>query len=1139
MDLTKPLTKRRALSAFSQMYDPLRFLAPWLFTGQLLFQKTQRKYQHWDTVLEQELQDEWLDYLKSHDILANITVPREAIPYEEDFEVHIFADACNDGYAAVAYAVWPERNSSSILMAMTRIVPDKLKDKTTINRLELNGAVLATLIAKKIRQTFSRVNVKFTYWLDSMVSLWWIHGNKPNYQIYITNRVQTILEFSNPSEWRHVPGVQNPADYASRGIKAEKMKDLKVWLEGPEFLLDRSKYPEEFNANVKPPDEVQTAMIAEEIPVIESLACNTVTEQMMQLVINDKEPIRNQAATFIIQMGNSPVELEIPRTPHKSKLYDQIVRSLVYVTRWPGKRLTGPLREVVQRYNLTSPFAGNPYQKEWDIWKRSLLDYTINHWATIDSMKMDKWKNRNKLTHPLTCLVRTEFTKVVEPPHHRSIIDPMELEAAELFLIRDVQKHYFHGIYEALKEVRNGGSAVEAYKRLTPKDKETVDKHQITMDHRDILLATGRFIQPDKETKVKERDQRPDSHISLVSVMEEYFDVHLGQRPDHCEHVHAADDSNDGEPVAKKPKPNWQDDDNVNKWLAEHASVIRTLILMPDRGLTSESIMRAAHNRSGHAGMSYTMKEVTLKFWIIKPTKLYNHVKTTCFMCRFFANKLWQVQEGLLPRNKVFPTYPFQFVGIDIAGPLFRFVVDPVKLIRKRSKPKKNDNDSDEENEEGEVEEKVTEKKCYALVIVCATTRAVDFQMITSMSTESVINAFEAFVNVRGRPTYVLSDNAPCFEESNNIIQKAIRKSLNSKYVEITWAFIPTYSPWWGGQYEIFVRLLKRFLEKFLPTMRITSELHGVQVLKAAEGCVNNRPLYAIPRGINEVAVGSPMRYLRVGFNILEKYFPVNIDLPLEVYKQLKCDQSNQIQEMWQQLHQEYLTQLRKFHMKRGCFSKRPIKVGDIVLMKNDNFSRNFWPIAKVERLFYGRDNVIRSVRVKKYMPYVLNAALRKKNYKQTSNKNLTAKQIRELMGCFISQKRPMEVRNLVPFELWKGDQAEPEDVDDGQVASIEVSLGDHHFKGSTHAYWDTSSIKREEIPPCTVTFQGSELTGSDKAFLAMGYKNRPKSEIEMFESLPEHLAINDEEVWVGDDEGLEDIREEVAACWNCYPEQE
>lgn len=1145
MDLTKPLTKRRALSAFSQMYDPLRFLAPWLFTGQLLFQKTQRKYMHWDTVLEEELQDEWRDYLESHDILANITVPREVIPYEEDFEVHIFADACNDGYAAVAYAVWPERNSSSILMAMTRIVPDKLKDKTTINRLELNGAVLATLIAKKIRQTFSRVNVKFTYWLDSMVSLWWIHGNKPNYQIYITNRVQTILECSNPSEWRHVPGVLNPADYASRGIKAEKMKDLKVWLEGPEFLLDKTKWPAEFNANVKPPVEVAMAMTQEEIPYVELLACNQLTEQMIQLVINDgEEPVRKQAATFIIQMGNSPIEREIPRTPHKSKLYDSIVRSLVYVTRWPGHRLKGAMKEVVDRYNLTSPFAGNPYQKEWDIWKRSLLDYTINYWATIDSMDNRRWTNRGDTNHPLTCLVRTDFTKRVSPPHRRSNIDPSELEAAELLLIRDVQKHYFNGIYEALKEVRRGGSAIEAYKRLTPKDKELVDKHQIIMDQREILLATGRFIKPDQEN---EKEQEiPDSHISLVSVMKEYFDVYLGE-PENQQFEHSVATQDGEEPKAKRVKIDWQED-RVNKWLKEHSSVIRSLILIPNRGLIAESIMRAAHNRSGHAGISYTMKEVNMKFWIIKPTKLYNHVKTTCFMCRFFANKLWQVQEGLLPSNKIYPTYPFQFVGIDIAGPLFRLTVNTVKLIRQRSKKKKPAEGDEELEEIDEPEEEIDEtpekerktgKKYYALIIVCATTRAVDYQLMTTMSTQSVVEAFESFVHSRGRPTYVLSDNASCFEEYNNIIQKAIRVTLNSRYVQITWVFIPTYSPWWGGQYEIFVRLMKTFLQKFMPTMRIMNLLQAVHALKAAEGCINNRPLYAVPRGINEVMVGTPMRYLRVGFNLDEKYIQTNVELPLNVLKQLALDQSAQIQEMWQQIHQEYLTQLRKYHQKRGCFSKRPIKVGDIVLIKNDNFSRNFWPIAIVERVFYGRDKVIRCVRVKKYMPHVLNTALRKSKYNQTNNKNLTDDQIRSLMGYFVGQKRPMEVRNLVPLELWKGDQAEPEDMDDGQVASISVGIQDTRIKGSVHAFWDTSKVPKSSSPS-SVSFQGSHLSGSDKAFLAMGYKEKPRSTIHKFDKQPrEDMAVREPEVWTGAENSIEGIQEEINAFWECYPEPE
>jgi hypothetical protein len=59
--ISKQLTRRTALSAFSSMYDPLRLFAPWLFTGQLLFQKTLWYTHDWDTVLNEQLQDEWAD----------------------------------------------------------------------------------------------------------------------------------------------------------------------------------------------------------------------------------------------------------------------------------------------------------------------------------------------------------------------------------------------------------------------------------------------------------------------------------------------------------------------------------------------------------------------------------------------------------------------------------------------------------------------------------------------------------------------------------------------------------------------------------------------------------------------------------------------------------------------------------------------------------------------------------------------------------------------------------------------------------------------------------------------------------------------------------------------------------------------
>jgi hypothetical protein len=59
---------------------------------------------------------------------------------------------------------------------------------------------------------------------------------------------------------------------------------------------------------------------------------------------------------------------------------------------------------------------------------------------------------------------------------------------------------------------------------------------------------------------------------------------------------------------------------------------------------------------------------------------------------------------------------------------------------------------------------------------------------------------------------------------------------------------------------------------------------------------------------------------------------------------------------MWQQFHEEYLAHMRMFHIRKGCFSKRPIKVGDVVLVKKDNkVARNFWPIAKVAKVVAGK----------------------------------------------------------------------------------------------------------------------------------------------------------------------------------------
>lgn len=58
----------------------------------------------------------------------------------------------------------------------------------------------------------------------------------------------------------------------------------------------------------------------------------------------------------------------------------------------------------------------------------------------------------------------------------------------------------------------------------------------------------------------------------------------------------------------------------------------------------------------------------------------------------------------------------------------------------------------------------------------------------------------------------------------------------------------------------------------------------------------------------------------------------------------------------------EYLGQLSRHKIKSIC---PPIKEGDIVLLGQDNLKRLDWPLARVIKVFPGRDGVVRVVKVK------------------------------------------------------------------------------------------------------------------------------------------------------------------------------
>lgn len=85
---------------------------------------------------------------------------------------------------------------------------------------------------------------KFIFWTDSTSTLKYIQNENKRFKTFIANRVNTIREMTSIKQWRYVNTKQDPADCASRGLKASTLLNSSTWLSGPEFLKgQRSEWP--------------------------------------------------------------------------------------------------------------------------------------------------------------------------------------------------------------------------------------------------------------------------------------------------------------------------------------------------------------------------------------------------------------------------------------------------------------------------------------------------------------------------------------------------------------------------------------------------------------------------------------------------------------------------------------------------------------------------------------------------------------------------------------------------------------------------------------------------------------------------------------------------------------------------------
>jgi hypothetical protein len=178
----------------------------------------------------------WKDSLQD---LQQVSIPRCYRPKGLDTttkaELHGFSDASKEAVGAVVYLKMWDKNgnvSVSFVYGQARLAPTH---PVSIPRLELCGAVLVVEAVKKVLKEIDMEVTRVIYYTDLKVVLGYITNESKRFYVYVANRVQLIWSLSTPSQWRYVKSENNPADLATRGVKANKLMQSS-WLPGPEFL---------------------------------------------------------------------------------------------------------------------------------------------------------------------------------------------------------------------------------------------------------------------------------------------------------------------------------------------------------------------------------------------------------------------------------------------------------------------------------------------------------------------------------------------------------------------------------------------------------------------------------------------------------------------------------------------------------------------------------------------------------------------------------------------------------------------------------------------------------------------------------------------------------------------------------------
>jgi hypothetical protein len=193
----------------------------------------------------------------------------------------------------------------------------------------------------------------------------------------------------------------------------------------------------------------------------------------------------------------------------------------------------------------------------------------------------------------------------------------------------------------------------------------------------------------------------------------------------------------------------------------------------------------------------------------------------------------------------------------------------------------------------------------------------------------------------------------------NQSINEEIKELCSVDGME--WKFIPAKSPHVGGLWESAVKSFKHHLK------RVTIGSHNftfeefLTLVCEIEACLNSRPLTPLTEDPDDIAALTPGHFL-IG-EPLNAFVEPNIqDI---AYNRLRRYQRIQktTQAFWKVWQREYLNTLQQRY--KWKVLKDNLKIGDLVLLIEENLPPTKWLMGRVVGVSKGQDQQVRMVDIK------------------------------------------------------------------------------------------------------------------------------------------------------------------------------